>query len=384
MLNRLDTAILRKLGVILGLAVGLAALVFALSLFLGTSQKWPILVGIGVIIALLILVFVPVWQVRNLVAEKPEDAQRKVELENETRRTIAQILGGVVILAGLYFTAQQVFLAREGQITERLTRATEQLGSDQPEIRIGGIYAFRRIAENSEDDFYPIVQILSTFIRENAPRDKTAEEYPSKSLYQDPNGIVVANVPADIDAALASLISLSQERDNGIGLDLHGSNLEGGAFGANGNYNPAYLFNTNLQYASLIKIKMPKADFTDSNLRGSNVIDANLSGASFESAQFNSATLQDSNLSGAYLRNTNLYEADLLRIDLSGANFEGAQLKRALLCGVDLRGAENLTQGQLDATEDGAQVMLPEGLVPPSQWEETDSMQGYRGYCHSG
>ena len=358
--------------------------VLALSMILASFPWLPVLLGAAAVLILGFLGFVPRWQVRNLKVENTQDEQRKVELENELRRTIAQILGGVAVLAGVYFAWQQLNVTQQSQITERFTRATEQLGSDKLEIRIGGIAAFERLARDSDKDFGPVFVILETFIRENAPREKSDEEYPRTTLYTNPSGEAVPIMPADIDAALGALVSLSRDPGNRRTLDLHGTNLEGGVFGIGGKLSPAFLFNTNLQYASLAGVDFPKADFTDSNLRGAGLIDANLSGAYFESAQLNHATLEDVNLNGAYLRDAQLYEADLLRVDLSEADFQGAQLDRVLLCGVDLRGAKNLTQAQLNATEDGAEVILPENLEPPPTWRETNEMRGFRGYCHTG
>ncbi len=40
-------------------------------------------------------------------------------------------------------------LTEQGQVTERYTKAIEQLGSDKLDIRIGGIYALERIARDS-------------------------------------------------------------------------------------------------------------------------------------------------------------------------------------------------------------------------------------------
>jgi hypothetical protein len=41
----------------------------------------------------------------------------------------AQIAGGCILLFGAYWTAQNVRINREGQITERYTRAIDQLGA---------------------------------------------------------------------------------------------------------------------------------------------------------------------------------------------------------------------------------------------------------------
>jgi hypothetical protein len=43
-------------------------------------------------------------------------------------------------------------LSREGQATDRYTKAIEQLGSDKIDVRIGGIYALERVARDSPRD----------------------------------------------------------------------------------------------------------------------------------------------------------------------------------------------------------------------------------------
>jgi hypothetical protein len=55
---------------------------------------------------------------------------------------------------------------------ERFTRAIEQLGSDQLEVRLGAIYALERIARDSERDHWPIMEILTAYVRAHAPRKK--------------------------------------------------------------------------------------------------------------------------------------------------------------------------------------------------------------------
>jgi hypothetical protein len=59
-------------------------------------------------------------------------------------------------------------IAQDGQITERFTRAIEHLGSDKLEVRLGAIYALERIARDSERDHWPIMEILTAYVRENA------------------------------------------------------------------------------------------------------------------------------------------------------------------------------------------------------------------------
>ena len=85
--------------------------------------------------------------------------------------TLAQTLAGAALLAGLYFTWRTLQVNREGQITERFTRAIEHLGNENEEIRLGGIYALERIAKDSPDDYRSVMEILSTYVRHNT-RDR--------------------------------------------------------------------------------------------------------------------------------------------------------------------------------------------------------------------
>jgi hypothetical protein len=98
------------------------------------------------------------------------------DMENEARKTLAYIMGGLLAIIGIYMAhrriralERQVVVAQEGQITERFTRAIEQLGSERMEVRLGGIYALERIAKDSDKDYWVIMETLTAFIRENAP-----------------------------------------------------------------------------------------------------------------------------------------------------------------------------------------------------------------------
>ena len=69
-------------------------------------------------------------------------------LDNARGRLLT--LGAGLFAAGaLVFTARNFTLSREGQVTDRYTKAIEQLGSDKLDVRIGGIYALERVARDS-------------------------------------------------------------------------------------------------------------------------------------------------------------------------------------------------------------------------------------------
>ena len=121
------------------------------------------LAGLGVVALIL---WLPAWQAEHVRGrlDKPVDEYRLATLEDEHRRTLAQILTGGGLLVGLYLGWRRVRAAEEGQITERFTKAIEQLGQEgegKMAIWLGGIYALERIAKDSEKDHGPIMEILT-------------------------------------------------------------------------------------------------------------------------------------------------------------------------------------------------------------------------------
>jgi hypothetical protein len=54
-----------------------------------------------------------------------------------------------------------VEVTQEQQITERFTRAIDQLGNDKLSVKLGGIYALERIAKDSPKDHWQVMEVLT-------------------------------------------------------------------------------------------------------------------------------------------------------------------------------------------------------------------------------
>jgi hypothetical protein len=180
-------------------------------------KQYP-LISLFFIIAVFLLIAIPHWQVSGI-----NNATEKDTHENQARATLAQIFGGAAIGIGLYYTwwritiaeedlkatQKNLEIAQEGQITERFTRAVEQLGNPAMEIRLGGIYALERIANESDRDYWPIMEILTAYVREKSP-EETIERIkitysPLKFLVNDNEKnekLEVTKMPLDIQAIL--------------------------------------------------------------------------------------------------------------------------------------------------------------------------------------
>jgi hypothetical protein len=59
----------------------------------------------------------------------------------ESRMALLATLAGSVAVVGAYYTSRTFALNRQGQITEHFTCAVDQLGNEQVDVRLGGVYA---------------------------------------------------------------------------------------------------------------------------------------------------------------------------------------------------------------------------------------------------
>ena len=112
--------------------------------------------------------FVPLadWLARHDVGPaKPALLQTA---RDAARGRLLTFVAGLFAAGALVFTALNFNLSREGQVTDRYTKAIEQLGSDKLDVRIGGIYALERVARDSVKDHPTVMEVLTAFIREHS------------------------------------------------------------------------------------------------------------------------------------------------------------------------------------------------------------------------
>jgi len=85
------------------------------------------------------------------------------------------IVGAIVAWSGLgqLRTARERHEAQtkadtQRRITESFAKATEQLGSGEIAVRLGGIYTLERIFQESLNDYWLVMETLTAFVRERA------------------------------------------------------------------------------------------------------------------------------------------------------------------------------------------------------------------------
>jgi hypothetical protein len=121
--------------------------------------------GVGLaLVAYLLIKLAPHWLTDT---GGLDPAQRDAAL-GRARTALLALLAGTIAVVGALYTARAFALNRRGQITERFSRAIEHLADERTAVRLGGIYAFERIAHESADEHGPTLEVLTAYVRQNS------------------------------------------------------------------------------------------------------------------------------------------------------------------------------------------------------------------------
>jgi len=301
-----------------------------------------------------VLLWGPEWLVNRYAV--PGQSLSRLEystLVDDYRKTLAQILGGVALLSGLYFTAQNTRLSEDGRITDRFSKAVDQLGARTQdgnpllEIRLGALYALQRLARDSRRDRDAIIDISCAYVRQNAPRqwavwNPESEEEPREPSRQPPR--------IDITTIL-NFLGTKGTLDADRAIDLSATELCRADL-MRGNLPKVNFRGTFLQDANFMSSNLQGTDFSRAHCVRANFVKANLSGASFVDVNAFAATFEGSTLSGVAFRKANLEGAVFRDAIFATHRARPNDFSDANLCNADLRGcnlsdAVGLTADQL-------------------------------------
>ena len=251
------------------------------------------------------------------------------ETGSTTVRNVGLLVAGVVALPLALWRSmvaqrqadaaqRQAVTAQQDLLNERYQRGAAMLGSKVLAVRLGGIYALERLAEEHPENYHiQNMRLLCAFVRHpttdpDLEKSLATAEYPS--LRQDVQ--TVLDVISPLHERQSDL-----ERSADFRLDLAGANLA-------------------------------HAILWDADLSG-----AILSGADLTRAQFNNASLMWSMLGGARLCSATLFDTNLAYADLHGVDFSNASMHGSILSNARFSkfdgaiAATGLTQAQLDSAQ---------------------------------
>jgi hypothetical protein len=289
---------------------------------------------VGLILAVVLVAGVLVaWLLpAALVTNRGVSAVENEQIKNGVRGVLVTFTAVVAAAATLIVSMHTYRLGRESQITDRMSKAVDQLNAQERDVRVGGLLALIRIADDSERDRPSVVAILCTFVQERTTvRDEelSAQSYERPALRMAASG-VAPGPPNDVMVALAGAVELAQ------GLD------------------PLTV--------QLARAQVPGAHLSRRNLSGANLAGIRLDRAFAWEAVLDGTFLMHASLRGAWLTKASLREAYLADADMRGCDLTGADLDRTELDRANLEGATGLTTEQLStASLEG--TILPEYLL---------------------
>jgi Pentapeptide repeats (8 copies) len=380
----------------LGAALFVSSLVIA---WARSSDNSPVNSGTIVLTALavagvlLLLWFVPKVQVRHL---GPGRSAHHFDSENEARKSLAQIFGGIAFLATFYVSWANYNIEADKAVTETFGKAVEQLSNKDMSVRIGGAYILERLSKSSPMDYDSIIAILAQAVRDHGQEDLNRKKITDATI--DSHAGERPKAPSDVEALIRILgrrAKLSTGAENR--LNLGNSNINGvqigGARDKNLNFQWAYLIGSQMQAvsmygvhfenaeldsvnASLVRVPRPDAttppspldncldpEFFTHELVGTNFScghfkNAILVGGNFEGASFNDADLTGARLNHGNFQRGHFDQANLFQADLTGADLRGA----------DLSGAVGVTKSQWDSARTDKCSREPRFDTNSSSW----------------
>ncbi len=364
-------------------------------------------VGIGLLLlaaVILVLWLVPKWQVAGSIDES------RFTRENEARKVLAEIVGGTLLLAGLWTSvenlkvSQQTLLSsQQGQRTEVMAKAVDRLSHTDEFTRMGAVVILGQLAEQSTNDRKQVLKLLHAYLLARSPSELSADR--TLGLVKPSSSDMAAAIQLLVGPIFGSNKShrLNLSRIACHDVDLSGARLDG-----------AYLWDTDMQRIHLDDASMVDADIRNSilwSIYGRNIdaseskfsatqisIDVsglNLSRAKFLGCYIAVTSFNNANLSGTVFATTLLQDVDLSHADLrsanlagtipfdidpqtgrkmkaeahmptktvlAGVNFTRADLRGCDLRGIDLTQTKGLTREQIAVAITDNQTVLPNYL----------------------
>ena len=303
-------------------------------------------------------------------------------------RSVALVVGGIVsILLALWRSVvaerQAAAAKRQSEIgertylNERYRQAASMLGDGALPVRVGGIVALERLADDHPTEFrHEALRLLLEFVR-----TPPVLEHPLPNVW---DGWLQLERPAtrqDVQAAVKGIARLEQLPRTGDAtglpflLDLRGAQLAGVDLSGL-RLGRAHLEHANLQFACLARMSLTGAQLQWANCGQALFEDADLSDAEMSDADFSGVRARGCKFRGATMP-AKMIDADLEAADLTEATFPntdltGAELRAANLTGADLRGRFYWIDraGRHEAEDNAVQIsqeQLDEAVADPER-----------------
>lgn len=363
------------------------------------SSSWTFLT---ITFSFIVLGGLSVWLGPYLLSKSVNPSKRE-QVETYTRNIWIESFktsGGLAFVFTAYFAWRNLKATEQKQITDRLSKAIEQIGSEVPTIQIGGIYCLKRLAEDSLDrDYFIVIDVLSELLRSSSVKPNISRHNLVENFYKgDASSQDVKNLkPEAISRVLQVILEvLSDLRDlnpsqekllNLRRLNLWGANLKGRNL-AHTDFSESILSQVNAIEADLRKCNFHYAilcpgpehfngritpDSRNTWMERTKLDQCNFEisymcyGVVFNEASLRKANFRYANAEETFFTNCNLQEACFHGAKLRNSSFVGSDLKNTDFQNSDIAGADfsrcqNMTESQIKKSKNWESAKLPSYL----------------------
>ena len=266
---------------------------------------------------LALIIAAPLFVWRVFIAQRQAQALRNSANANRARYSI-DVFSRAVDQLGAGRDVSAIGESGDGFGARKETQARTQANV---ELRLAAIYSLDRLARDSAQDYWAVMDVLCAYIR-NPQNHETARDLAAATDKITDYLKAVDNLPplgADLQAAIDVI---GRRKPRGGNRARHALDLRG----------------------------------------------ANLQRANFSAGHFSFALFSNARLESAAFMQTHLEGASFLGAKLDDVSFEGARLQSACFFETDLRRVRNLTAEQIASAIGDATVRLPYKVDWPAHW----------------
>ncbi|MCC9167984.1 pentapeptide repeat-containing protein [Pontibacter harenae] len=305
-----------------------------------------VLTIIAAILTILILIFIPKFISKRIERQFAiDDLQKAVslhDLENKIRQTIAQIIGGVILLFGAYTTIEKIGQDQKGRLDNKFYECTIELSRTDTlnNLRkLGAIYMLEDIANELPEQYYHTsIEVFTQYLKINHNVIKSFD-----------------TIPDVMKGAVMNVLARRQfyfGKGEKFPLNLTSLNLRGVQV-ENSNFDETLFLNSDLSNSHFSNSSFSGANFNEAIVKNASFFNCDFTRAQLGSVKFNSTNIAGCNFSNASLWSTDFRKAQMAiamdnffsnEVDFTGAdllfsNLDSLDLRSVILKDADLAGA---------------------------------------------
>lgn len=343
------------------------------------SKAYPRAVVFLIATVLVVILSSPMWSysVLNILIGSGKDVST-IDVVNKLGLLVGGLVGFALTVWRVWCVDRQTQVTERAHVTDRFLKASEQLGSKEMAVRLGGLFSLWATGRDSriESEKMAVLDILCAFIRSPTPdkeslanSDDESDANPESRVSTDSSSgpIIVKNktkcaLRNDVDSALNLVmrgismfcldtkytVELTGAMLRQIRLEsasLRSFNIEGSCF-ANGSLFRCDFVNANLSGSDLSNSFVIASTFDNATLRQSDFTHADCSNSSFDNVNFRKANFDHSNFASCIMPYCNMswsnikyaifeqatcISANMQRSKIDNSNFSKSIMKNASL-----------------------------------------------------